>query len=103
METVNNTLTVEQKLEVVKKAIEILKSHENDFMCTAIELATSRLYCDEPFFNKKLKGYELIPEIIDFKPADKKINSAWWFPNESNRQIRIDVLDIVIVDLNNIK
>lgn len=103
MEIVSNTLTVEQKLEIVKKAIEILKSDENDFICTSIELATSRLYCNEPFFNKKLKGFEIIPEIIAFKPDNKKINSAWWFPNETNRLIRLEALNTLKTNLENIK
>lgn len=103
MEKIINSLTNEQKLEVVKKAIIIISSGEGDFLCTSIELATSRLYCDEVFFNKKLKGFELIPEIIAFKPENKQINSAWWIPNETTKKIRLEILETIKNNLENIK
>ena len=88
-------MTKEDKVKVLELALEILENKHQikaSFICVAVESAASELGCH----NGK-NATELIPELLKYKPDDKKSNYTW-FPVEE-REKRINILKEIIENL----
>lgn len=88
------------KLEVVTLAKEILiKKNENSaqdihFMCVAIEKAAHEIgYVDDVL---NLKGFEIIPEMLKYKPEKLRKDNAWFNIDEEGMNQRLAILDKLI-------
>ena len=90
------------KIRILELAIRMLKNESSvrmdnsyfkvSFMCVAIESAASELGCR----NGKT-AIKLIPELLKYKPEDKKQSNAW-FPVKE-REKRINILKEILEDL----
>jgi hypothetical protein len=72
----------QQKYKVVTRALGMIESGECVFICPTIEniLVITKW------------AYKVIPELLEYKPVDKKPHYAWWPCDENGKQERIRVL-----------
>lgn len=75
------------KSEVFSKALLLIESGKNYFMCTAIENVMGI---------GAGKAYKIFPEILEFKPTDIKRDSVWFGGPIEGREKRIEVLKTLI-------
>lgn len=88
-------MTKEDKVKVLELALEILENKHQikaSFICVAVESAASELG-----LRNDENAIKLIPELLKYKPDDKKSNYTW-FPVEE-REKRIDILKEIIENL----
>lgn len=72
----------QEKYKVVTRALALIESDECVFICPTIE----NILC-------LTKGaYKAIPELLEYKPVDKKPHYAWWMCDEYGKSERIRVL-----------
>lgn len=89
-------MTKADKIKVLELSVYILEDKHRikaSFMCVAIESAASELGLRD-----EKNACELIPELLKYKPSDKKHWNCW-FPVEE-REKRINILKEVIKNLN---
>lgn len=60
------------------------------FICVGIEKFL-------PETHSKLKAYEAIPELLEFKPNNRDDNNHWWPYDENGMNIRKDILHELIM------
>jgi len=90
-------LTKKQKIELLKKAIEILPS--NGYICFSISEASNKKINDDDVF-------DVIPELLKYKPKKvyqicKICNDSWFKYSKENTAKRIEILQKTIKDLQN--
>lgn len=84
------------KMNICQKAYDYMFTNppEDDskkvhFICVGIEKFL-------PETHIKMKAYEAIPELLEFKPAYRDDHNHWWSVNEDGMKIRKDVLHELI-------
>lgn len=88
------------KLEVVTLAKKILlkknknTEHNVHFMCVAIEDAANS--CGYVGNNSKLKGFEIIPEMLKYKPDNINNDCPWFNIDKEGMNQRLGILDKLI-------
>lgn len=98
-----NNLTKEDKLRIVTEAYRIIFERPEisyddpkfiHFMCVAIECQFDIKDRKE---SGKVKGYQIIPELLEYKPLDRSVDSGWFSISndgmESRRQILISLIE----------
>lgn len=90
-------LTRQQKIEVLKYAIDKIRRGQLTFMCTAIEDGYGTL-----------KGYkykdcscavERIPELLSYKPSNTISKNGWFRNDDEGRDKRINILSEILKKL----
>ena len=76
-------LTNKEKYEVVSKALKSIETGKTIFICTTLEVILS-VGVNEMF--------KMIPELLEYKPEDKKSKYTWWLNDENGKNERIKVL-----------
>lgn len=78
-----------ERLEILKNVLEGLETEKYNFICNAI------------FFISGEEATKLFPELLNFKPEDKKLHRTWWEFDKVGRQQRIYVIKQLIKILEN--
>lgn len=74
------------KKEIFQKALRIIESGENLFMCNALELASG----------VNIIAHKQFPEILEFKPGGVGKSSPWFPTTMEGKQKRIEILKELI-------
>lgn len=72
----------------ITKAIEIIETDRNYYMCNALELA----FYDDFKSYESIKIHKFIPELINYKPSNKAKTGAWFPNDDEGKARRIDIL-----------
>lgn len=93
LETLNNMkeLTRTDVFNAITKAIEIIETGYNLYMCNALELA----FDNDKYLGihiENIKIHKHIPELITYKPNDKAKSGAWFPIDKSGKAMRIKIL-----------
>lgn len=78
-----------ERIEVLRKVLKGLNEGYFTFLCNAI------------FGISGKEATILFPELLEYKPADKKLHRAWWDYNVEGRMQRIKVVKELIKKLEN--
>lgn len=84
----------EKKLELCKKAYDRIFNYSGpdvykiQFICVAIETFLPH-YEDK---KKEVKAYQAIPELLEYKPKDRKPNNHWFTIDEEGMEKRKSIL-----------
>lgn len=88
-------LSMYDKLTICKNAYNRMFKFDGDesdsihFICVAIEAVTK--YSADGY-----KAYEIIPEILEYKPKDRCSNSHWFPVDEHGMNFRKEILEELI-------
>ena len=83
-------LTRQQKIEVLKYAINRIRCRHLTYMCTAIEDGYSTL--EGCRYEDCSCAVERIPELLAYKPSNTISKSGWFRNDEEGRNKRISIL-----------
>jgi len=75
-------MTKKEKYDVITKVLSQIESGEDLFICPAIEFIIG---------GDKL-AHKYIPELLEYKPKDKKPAYTWWRTDPDGKNERIRVL-----------
>ena len=70
-----------EKYITITKVLKKIESGECIFICPTVELVLN-----------VPNAIKSIPELLDYKPDDRKPHYAWWYGDEEGKQQRIKVL-----------
>lgn len=92
-------LTRQQKIEVLKYAIDKIRSGQEIFMCVAIERGYSIL--EECEYEDCLYAVKRIPELLSYKPSSimQASRDAWFLEDQEGRMRRIEILNEILEKL----
>lgn len=76
-------LTNKEKYELISKALKSIETDKTIFICTTLE-GILGVNVNEMF--------KIIPELLEYKPIDKKPKFTWWLNDEQGKNERIRVL-----------
>lgn len=90
-------LTRQQKIEVIKYAIDQIRCRFSTYMCVVIEEGYSTLEGCE--YEDCSCAVERIPELLAYKPLNTISMSGWFRDDDEGRDKRISILSEILEEL----
>lgn len=87
-------LTRQQKIEVLKYAIDHIRYRFGTYMCVAIEEGYGTLKGCR--YKNCRYAVERIPELLSYKPSNTISKSGWFRNDEEGRNKRISILNEIL-------
>lgn len=96
---INLELNKKERIAILKRAIELLETEQDDYMCTAIEIAT---YETIPGYGYDDSENSIIrfPELLKYKPVYVDSKQVW-FIGIAGRYKRISILNEILKEIEN--